>query len=323
MAFTIYNSSDSGAPTLNGNAGSLLTVLDAVLVTGYGAKTAAGWWKPFPNTSSYGMYMQGTGSSTCSLFVYDNASGSVGAEAQLTGWDSITAIDNGKVTGSNQFPTVAQVGPGSGSVTVRKSTTSDSTARAWYIFADSHSMYGFIQALDADRGYRAFMFGDYYSIRSGSVETNRCIIMGRNVGSSSTVAGDRLDVLGASLLTGVNGCYAAHLYSGLGTSSLLNKHGDGIKGSTTALNGNVPFLNPQDNGFYISPIWLADSSTGIVRGRMRGFYQICHATTSLVDAQTFTSSADFPGRTFQVVQKSANAGTYFIETSNTLETNNP
>jgi predicted chitinase len=41
--WTEYMSTDAGAPVLDGNAGSMNTVLRAILVNGYGAKPAAGW----------------------------------------------------------------------------------------------------------------------------------------------------------------------------------------------------------------------------------------------------------------------------------------
>lgn len=321
MAFTIYASTDSGAPNLTGITGSLLTVLDACLVNGYGAKSAAGWSKPLANTASYGMYKQGSGSVSCSLFVYDAGSGSAGgAEAQLTGWDSITGIDNGAVTGSNQFPTLAQLAIGVGAVAVRKSSVPTSTARTWIIYADSRTMYGFVKTSDIGNSYFSFAFGDFYSLRSGSIDASRCMIIGRVNPSSSTAASDRLDALSA-VNTAVTAHFAPHIASGTGTSITLGKHGDGVKGSTSALNGNVQLLNSVDNGLYISPVWLVESSTSSIRGRMRGFYQLCHATTSFVDGQQFTSSVDFPGRTFQLVQPSANNGTYLLETSDTLETN--
>jgi len=324
MAFTIYASGDSGAPTLNGNTGSLLTVLDQCLVNGYGAKSAAGWSKPLPNTASYGMYLQGSGSVSCSYFLYDAGSGSAaGAEAQLTGWESITSIEGGKPTGSNQFPVVAQSGPGSGSVSIRKSTVTGATSRQWIIFADRMTCYGFILTGDTANTYYAFGFGDYYSIKSGSVDTARTMIMGRINASASSAANERMDVLGAGLTSGVTGNYTPHLFSGLGTSSLMGKHGDGIKGSTTGLLGTVTFLNPTDNGLYISPIWITDSSTGAIKGRFRGFYQFCHAISNVSDAQTFTGSPDFLNKTFQVVKQSVNAGVYFLETSDTLDTNIP
>lgn len=333
MGFTTYSSGDSGAPVLTGLTGSLLALLDAVLVNGYGAKPAAGWTKPLPNTSSYGMYRQG-GGATCSLFLYDAGSGSAsGAEALATGWDTISDMNSGAITGSNPFPTFTQQnigggnGGGAGAMVIRKSTAPTNISRGWVIFADSSSMYLFIRPADTTFGigYTGFMFGDFFSLKSGSVDTARCMISGRNAVSSSAVANDRLDVtIQTSLTTGVTGHYAAHSFSGLSSSMPLGKHGDGAKSNSgTSLHGSVPFLNGTDNGVYLSPIWLVEATTGTIRGRMRGFYQFCHTTTSLVDSQQFSGSSDFPGRTFQVVIPSANQSMFFLETSNTLETNSP
>ena len=58
---TIFKSTDSGAPVLDGQAGSLVTLLDACLVTGYGSKTALGWAKAF-TASSRGVYRAPAGS---------------------------------------------------------------------------------------------------------------------------------------------------------------------------------------------------------------------------------------------------------------------
>ena len=120
--FTIYKSSDSGAPVLNGLTGSLLEVLDACLVTGYGSQITAGWTKPLPNTASYGCFQNPSGSGLYA-FVEDMGSGSAaGAEARIQGWDSITSMEAGIATGSNQFPTFAQLAIGKGSVIARKSS---------------------------------------------------------------------------------------------------------------------------------------------------------------------------------------------------------
>ncbi|MGE3907973.1 MAG: hypothetical protein AB7K36_01385, partial [Chloroflexota bacterium] len=47
----IYRSTDSGAPVLTGQAGSLLNLLDKCLVDGYGSKAAAGWSRPYTGTN--------------------------------------------------------------------------------------------------------------------------------------------------------------------------------------------------------------------------------------------------------------------------------
>lgn len=336
MGFTTYKSTDASAPVLNGQTGSLLTVLDAVLVNGYGSKIAAGWTKPFPNTGSYGTYKLGNGS-TSSLFVYDAGSGSAGgAEALMTGWNSITSIVGGAVTGSNPFPQYVQLnigggaGGAAGAIVVRKSTDQTSTSRVWTIFADSASMYLFTKPSDPGvfiSAYSAFYFGDMYSLRTGSVDSSRCMIIGRIAASSSAAANDRLDQIVApsqNLTFALTGHFGAHFFNGNSSSVQLSKHGDGSKSANaTTLLGTVPYLNPCDNGLYISPVWVVEPFTGTIRGRMRGFWHFCHASGSISDGQQFTASADFIGRTFQSLGQSANLAIYFIETSDTLETNSP
>jgi len=340
MGFTVYASTDSGAPTLNGQTGSLLSVLDAVLVNGYGAKIAAGWTKPFPNTSSYGTFRLGNGS-TGSLFVNDAGSGSAsGAEALMTGWSYMSAITNGAVTGSNPFPSyqALAIGPGAGgaagAVVLRKSTVTTAVARSWIAFADSASLYFFTKPADpatfANNRWSAFFFGDIYSLRSGSVDSSRCMIIGRINPSSSAVADDRMDVtntVALGLNVSVTGHFLANFFGGTSSSVLVGKFGDLNKSANNSiLVGSVPFLNTCDNSLHISPLFLMDAAFGTVRGRMRGFYHILHASESVSDGQVFTGSAtfgDYQNRSFQVVASSANAAMYLIETSDTLETNVP
>lgn len=51
MTVRIYHSSDASAPVLANTAGSMITVLDAVLVNGYGDKDPLGWTKEFSGTN--------------------------------------------------------------------------------------------------------------------------------------------------------------------------------------------------------------------------------------------------------------------------------
>jgi len=322
MAFVIYRSTDSGAPTINGNTGSLLAALDACLVTGYGSQPGAGWLKPLPNTESYGCIQMPSGSTANYLFIDDMGSGSAGgAECRLTGWDTITTMDGGAVTGSNQFPTFAQLAVAKGAVIARKSAARTGVARAWTIMADSRSMYAFILTGDTAANYYGFMFGEFYSIKSGSIDTGRCMIVGRAAASTSVNTNERLDVITTTITTATAGHFAAHAFGGGGSSITLNVHGDPGKSVGTALLGQVAYLNGVDNGLYISPVWVCDNATANVRGRMRGFHHFLHAIANVVDGQTFTGSADYPGRTFEVLKQSGNSGVYFMETSDTLETN--
>jgi len=328
MAFTIYNSSDSGAPTLNGITGSLLTVLDAILVTGYGSKPGAGWTKPLANTSSYGMYKQGAGA-TCSLFVYDAGSGSAsGAEAVMTGWDQITGMTAGAVTGSNPFPTYGQsaIGGGNGAtagaVILRKSAVPTSVARSWIVMADSSSMYMFVLTGDTANTYYSFFFGDFYSLKSGSIDVGRCMIIGRTTASSSTATVERVDLLSNTLGTAAAGHFAAHAYHGIGGAITIGVHGDQVKsGNSSTLLGTISYPNPCDNSFYMSPLWVVDSASSTIRGRMRGMYQMLHGIAPFVDNSTFSGSGDYNGKAFMIIKSSGNSGMYTMEITDTLETN--
>src|SRR6267142_3788080 len=133
--FTQYSSLDASAPVLSGSAGALLTVLDAILVNGYGSKSAAGWSKPIANAGSIGSYKNGTGSTQLGLVINDNGANvtSTFKEAWATGWESVAGVGASVGSGTGQFPTPAQLLT-TGHVVIRKSLTADATARNWVCF---------------------------------------------------------------------------------------------------------------------------------------------------------------------------------------------
>ena len=100
--FTKYTSSDASGPgVLTGAAGTLLALLDACLVNGYSGKTAAGWTKPFSNSSNSGCYQQGAGAGF-GVVINDNGGNATSTykEAWATGWQTITAVTAPVGTGS-------------------------------------------------------------------------------------------------------------------------------------------------------------------------------------------------------------------------------
>src|SRR5690348_12633571 len=125
----VYSSSDTGAPVLTGQAGSLIAVLDACLVNGYGTQTAAGWTKAFSGTNKADYRM--AGGNQFYLDVDDSAAQTAaGKEANVRGYEAMTAL----ATGTNAFPTTTQfAAPGQ---VIRKSATADATSRGWILVAD-------------------------------------------------------------------------------------------------------------------------------------------------------------------------------------------
>lgn len=113
--------------TITGQAGTLITVLDAILVTG------EGWTKTYSGTNK-AVYTQASGNGFC-FRVLDDGSGAGGAaEAEVRGGESASDVD----TLVDPFPTVAQVT--NANCTWRKSNTTDGTTRDYHAVADGRSL---------------------------------------------------------------------------------------------------------------------------------------------------------------------------------------
>lgn len=321
-AFTIYRSSDGSAPVLDGTVGSLVALLDACLVTGYGAKAAAGWTKPFTGTNKAAFKLgAGTG---FYLRVQDDGPGAGGAaEARVTGYVTMSDVD----TGTGPFPTAAQgLGGAIAALSFRKSSAADAAARSWIVVADSRTVYVFVLTTDFANVYLAFAFGDIYSFKSD--DAYNCIIIAGNaeVNTASFLGDASLTISGTTA-----GHFIARGHTQLGASVAIGKHTDGAKsGGNTYAIGVIPFTNPEDGGIYVAPFWVHDPTTAPVngvRGRLRGLWTPLHPTNSIPDATTFSGSAigELTGKTFLAItfirSASAIGGTLIIETSATLETN--
>lgn len=345
--FTVYSSSDVGGPGLiAGQAGTLLALLDACLVNGYAGKPAAGWTKPFANSGNIGCYKQGAGA-LLSLLVNDNGPNVTSSfeEAWLTGWESIASIAAPVGTGSGQFPTPAQ-SLTTGHVVCRKSAAISTAGRNWVMFADASTFYLFIYTGDFAGRYYPICFGDVFSM-GGASDAYRCILIGRNGenNNSGIWAGliDEFDVQLAPYTTtsafpinvALEGHFMARTAGGGGASIAVGKGGDttfGTQSLTTytstapnrvfcSMSGMAQNPNSPDNSIYLSPIRVFEPGTGMVRGRMRGLWQVCHAPGNFADGQVFSGGGDYAGKSFMIVNGCTNAGFFALEISATVETN--
>lgn len=176
----IYRSDDASAPTLTGQEGSLKALLDAVLIDGYGGKTAAGWTRSYNDTNraiyrndavgGSGTYyeLDDRASKTDNPYVVNNVSPDAEHIAILGGYESVS----GFFSGSGPFPDPTDTGfsPKSGSAIYKSySLASAADTRAWVIFADAKTCVLFIEpygiGTDITAGERtsAYYFGDYES----------------------------------------------------------------------------------------------------------------------------------------------------------------
>lgn len=328
MTVRIYRSTDASAPSLTGQVGSLTSLLDAVLVNGYGSQTAAGWTIAYTTTNKRAYQQNTTGANLATgafMYVDDTGPGPGGArEARICGFETMSAITP---TGTGQFPTSSQSSIGIGTLVCRKSTTADSTARAWTIIADGHTAYIFTETGDATAPVVpcTFVFGDFFSHRAS--DSYAILIIGRvaeNSGSPSVDVLQGITSLSTALLaTPISGHFVCRSWTGIGGSVQVGKHIDYGKmgytvgntatsalGACANMNPSIaigrnnnsptifPYPNPPDGACWVSPIWL--HHTGCMRGYLKGMWAPVH-DRPLNHNDTYTvSSGNLNGKSFAV-----------------------
>lgn len=271
-----FSSTDSGAPVLTGQNGSLIALLHACLVgtagVAYGsggtAKTAAGWTEPFTNTATKGVWRNSlaAGGTGCYCRILDDGSIATAAarEANMITYRAMTDID----TGSDPAPATATLASG---VFIRKSNTADSTGRAWELVADEKSWYLLVRAnatVSADTAL--YGGGDIESFVAG--DAYRYFSMGRVTGNSAGGASNFINGSVAGYTSpSSNGFYIGRNYAQTGASislslaGLISVVGNAIGGSF-ALAATTPGTGDQ----HFSPCFLVGEAA--IRGRLRGVY---------------------------------------------------
>lgn len=299
--------------TITGANGTLITALDAALVTGQG------WTKAYTgaNKAAY----QQAGGNQFYLRVQDDGPGAGGAkEARITGYETMSDVD----TGTGPFPTAAQ-GVGSVAMVVVRKSADAGTARNYKLWADDRTVMFFCESEGTAGQWFAFMFGDFYSYVAS--DGYRTCICGRLTENSTATTAERIVYMGTAVSSAGSGLFVARGYSGSGGSVVTGRFSD-VAGLNSGLSiGLIPFPNPADGGLYVAPLRLNDTVTAPanhVRGHLRGFWVPCHPVGSYNDGDTFSGVGELSGKTFEIVKSvynSSNACVISIETSNTLDTN--
>lgn len=330
MTVRVYRSSDTSAPVLNATAGSMITVLDAVLVNGYGSKTALGWTKPFSGTNT-ASYKQPAG--TTNGFYLDvndaNPNADTNKSARVLGYEAMTAV----ATGTNPFPTVAQK---STAVQWVKSTeTVVATPVSWVIVGTNKFFFMWVKKVSTDVGspggdIGALQgFGDVLSYKTA--DAYNTMICGVSTASNPATAAElQLVTSNISLTASIPGTFMTRSYTQTGTAVAIGQHCDAHKLSTSAgafgysnASQALPYPNGPDTSLYTSSIWVHEASIRELRGIIPGIYAILH-DRPLTTGNTFTGGVGTPlaGKTLEVFScgYSTGAGGYgqiLLETSDT------
>lgn len=299
----VYRSSDASAPVLQNTAGSLIALLDACLVNGYGSKVAAGWTKSFSSTN-LAAYRSAAGTNQRYLRVNDANTD----YAEIRGYESMTGIS----TGVNQFPSNAQVTDSRH----YKYYAGASGARDWVVIANEKFVHIYnITYVESPQSYPAYSyFGDFISYRSSDVY-NTCI----GAASASGVSDSQTLQLEYSSLTSLGtGKWICRKYDQLGSSWQIGIHSDYVLGGSSFGNAGLPYPHPVDGGLWMSRCFVHELVTnGVVHGEIPGLWNPLHVTP-FANFDTFSGSGALAGKTF-IGLRGGDSGNYSfaIETSDT------
>ena len=263
---TVYRWDDTDAPVISGSKGSLINLLDKVLVDGYGSMAAAGWTKEF--VSANGNVAAYRNSPVTGLGFYyrvddDEPQSGYARVSRIVGYETMTDVD----TGAGPFPSANDV-------LAHKSTTNNTTARPWWAVADDRTIYLFIW--------------------SGSTD-----VIGSEIATLPIVMGDFLSVIpGDAYCAGVGGSdsysgwyygYMFHLntFTSGGSNLFSPRRSDGSTGdirtitlATSPLTGYpgylVAFSYPWHGETLTQRLAIADGDNYTFRGYMPGIFIPMH-----------------------------------------------
>jgi hypothetical protein len=297
----VYRSTDAGAPVMNETPGTLINVLQAVLVDGYGTQPGAGWTAPYTGTLKR-VFKQGSGSAGRYLRIDDSSTLGGGSYPFLTlacGYESMTGVD----TGLAPFPSVSQgLLPGTPSILMPGLNWSRYYAvsgnRPWMIIANQKQFFFFHETYT--NNYEDFhYFGDIAPVKNG--DQFATMIIGCNSPSPVTDTPILMRV-DASLKDTNYYRYLCRSYSQVGQSVLASMVADYSKHSGSRMGQpglGLAYPHPLDGGLYLSPVFVGEpqNTSGIFRGTIPGMWAPLHPTP-WTNGDLFYGSGVLAGRTF-------------------------
>lgn|SRR5574337_448105 len=314
---TEYRSTDSSAPVITGQNGTLVNALNKILVDGYGSKSAAGWSK-YTSGTDYASYRQGAG-----LQMYFAVVDTDARLSRVTGYEAMTDA----TSGTNPFPTSEQV---SGGLYFRKSTTADSTARPWICFATNKTIYIWIwggqaapsnlTGLSTSSGDPShFGFGQTYSSRTVSDAYNAFIMAATDTSATDTTSNSSRQVfhpLRIIMGSALNGHYMPRSYAQTGTSENVLKVNSQIRSLSSS--GTTSFTFPSASGALMLDRIALFGSTSTSRGYLPGMRAIVNGSASnFSQLASVDSSGSLNGHSYRLVY-TANGG-MAVETTSWTE----
>lgn len=251
-----------------------------------------GWTKPYSGTNK-AAYLPNIAYVQCYLRILDDSTtpnSASGRWAKARGYETMSDVD----TGTGLFPTVAQSANG---LSIIKSSSSDSTARAWWLVGDGGIFYfGSFWSASYPTVPGGYIFGDIASLRAGDAYS---FFINAEVAGTDTLptypgGSNNLSILGSYSQTQA-GKYLARSNNQIGSAVAAGMMGDhGV--SAVIGYGGLTYPHPVDNGLLFAPVAVVENS--VIRSRaLPGFYQPLHSVP-LAYLDTF-NTPDLSWRTLQ------------------------
>lgn len=304
MATTVYKSSDASAPQMTSAAGSLLTVLDACLVNGYGAKPAAGWSKTVVDAGTHqAYYRQGAkaGFAQRLWYIKDDAA----TPGNATSWACSACTVAASPVLTNNF-----WDQGSGSIGVLLKADQDNGGVAeWLLIANERACMFFTRRSGwGERGWAMTFVGDLdvpYMSDLGCFS-----VLGRNSGNGAIALGAPPPLVHNSVVR----VYGDLLGTYLNTSYTWKKAmGDGTQRAESMALGSLSFYD-----ILLTSMDISDTSA--FRGRVPWLWTTVQSYAfsyyALPEGYEMQGAGSFSGTTFKLLHFDASNQTkYFFETA--------
>lgn len=260
-------------------------------------KAGLGWTKPFNGTNLAVWLPQSVSGYPQFYLRMDETGGTAGGqkEAAVRGFESMSDVN----TGTNGFPTAAQQTNG---LCWRKSTTADSTARAWTVIGDGRFFY-LVMNSDASNtlGRNLQAFGGFLSYKSG--DAYNALLSGTsafNATGQSLAAGGLGSAYVQNGVVNQTGIYLARSSSQAGGSLAASHRSAGPIAGNFTLGGaqasGMTYPNPADGTLRVHVCEIMDSATA-ARGRAPGLYNHDHSSIPINEYDKATNVTDLSGVT--------------------------
>ena len=295
MAVTYLTNTSPGVPTLNGSAGSLVALLDYLLVT------TMGWTKAFTGTN-IASYRAPTGNRH-----YLNVDDTTTLNSRLRGFEIATAAGVAVASGSGPFPTETLCA--GGAYFYKGDDTG--TARKWWFLSNGEIFYLASYCAQTQTYVSTLTFGEFPSAKAADAYNT---ILSCAASASDYTYGMYAHYSSASC----QGLFIARSYTQVGGAIGGTRIIPYYYVTTGVLGSNgAAYPSPLEGALLLAKVMVSEPSSYLMRGFLPGIWAPMHARP-LADGDTFTGTGDFAGKSF-VARNVGNNGQIMIETSDTWD----